>query len=234
MEHQRFYVKKLDKNFLDTAIQQSKKLIENDSEIKNVIFLIQTRKSIGWFVHYFTDKEIPKMFIGHKLEKFPFRIKIETLQTYKNTFAPTDLVFAFGLNSDQLLELEYELFHSIKAIIAITDNSKDLRKWINTFPTEYIGDGEDFHVPYQNLSNQIKLELKRLTELINLSTGISYPSDEKSAKTIISELHKSETLDPDTIGSYLIKELKWNPRHSSQIEKLIKQLNNGHKFKGVK
>jgi len=75
--------------------------------------------------------------------------------------------------------------------------------------------------------------MEDLTDSINMSTGITHPSDEEQAKTYILALHKYEpSLDANIVGAYLVRDLNWDTDHAKEIEKLINTLNNGKYFQG--
>ena len=66
-----------------------------------------------------------------------------------------------------------------------------------------------------------------------MSTGIHHPMDNERAKTYIRSLHKYESeLNPDSVRSYLVKDLHWDTQDAEDIVKLIETLNDGKYFQG--
>lgn len=73
------------------------------------------------------------------------------------------------------------------------------------------------------LSEEITSALKRLTSIVNLSTGLTHPSDQKHAQRIFKELQeKGYKADEQAVANWAIAN-GWNARHLDDLKKLTKR-----------
>ena len=73
------------------------------------------------------------------------------------------------------------------------------------------------------LSEEITSALKRLTSIVNLSTGLTHPSDQKHAQRIFKELQeKGYKADEQAVANWAIAN-GWNASHLSDLKKLTKR-----------
>ncbi|MDO4906323.1 hypothetical protein [Neisseria sp.] len=73
------------------------------------------------------------------------------------------------------------------------------------------------------LPEEITSSLKRLTSMVNLSTGLAHPSDQKHAQRIFKELQeKGYKADEQTVANWAIAN-GWNARHLNDLKKLTKR-----------
>lgn len=229
----RFYIdtKGNDDEAYREAIREACNLADKNSEIKKVILLAASKRNTGWLDRLFGDKVVKQLFAGTTFKDCKPVFKIETVKTYRDSFTPSEIVITLGLDADDVFKIDD--FHSIKAIIAIPWLPERLQKWIQTWnPTELRGKMSAV-AAFPEPSCIVKKAMEELTDSINMSTGITHPSDERLAKTTILALHKYEPeLKADIVGAYLVKELRWNTNYAQEIEKLINTLNSGKYFQG--
>jgi len=222
MSKERFYISTqgVDEKARHEAIQHACQLANSDSEITRIVLLIHTKGNTGWFDNIFDRDTVKKLFNGLRFSDCNVPLKIETKLTFKDNYNSSDIVITFGLDSEDVLKIED--YDSIKVIIAIPWLKEGLQKWVQTYsPTELRGKQEEV-VAYPEPSCIVKKAMEELTSSINMSTGISHPSDEREAKTFILSLHKYEpSLDANIVGSYLVRELNWDTEDAKDIEKLI-------------
>ena len=73
------------------------------------------------------------------------------------------------------------------------------------------------------LPEEIISALKRLTSIVNLSTGLAHPSDQKHAQRIFKELQeKGYKADEQAVTNWAIAN-GWNARHLDELKKLTKR-----------
>lgn len=73
------------------------------------------------------------------------------------------------------------------------------------------------------LPEDITSALKRLTSIVNLSTGLAHPSDQKHAQRIFKELQeKGCKADEQAVANWAIAN-GWNARHLDELKKLTKR-----------
>lgn len=216
------------------AMQFASELANADEEIKRIVLYIGTKKNTGWFGRLYGPNAVKKLFDGIRANGCRVPFKFETKITYKHAEYgyPSDVVICCGTDSGDLLKLDS--YGSVKYMIAIPWHRKLSEKWIKTWkPVEISGQGQDDIESFPEPSDIVKNAMQELTYIINPSTGITHSMDNDRAKTYIRALHKYEPeLNSDIVSSYLIRELNWETRHASDIEKLIDTLNEGRYFQG--
>lgn len=218
------------KNAISFACDISKK----DQKVGRLIFLVINKQTVGWLERIFGIRTIKNLFDGVKFNGYSFLCKIETLATYKTAQYKNycDIVICCGLDSNDIFKIDD--YSSIKYIIAIPWLKKNTEGWIKTWGAEDIsGKPEDADKTFPEPTMIVKKAMSNLTASINMSTGISNPSDNNRAKTFVKALYKYEDdLNSDVVSSYLIRELHWTPRHAQDVKKLIDTLNQGKFFQG--
>lgn len=233
MSKERFYIDTEgndDEAYREAMLFACKKAAEDD-EIKRVVILVHTKQNTGWFERIFGREIEKQLFKGTTFKDCKPIFKFETKKTYNDNFKPSEIVITCGLDAEDVLKIDD--FYSVKVIIAIPWLRDRLQKWVQTWnPTELRGN-QNAVVAYPEPSCIVKKAMEELSSDINMSTGITHPSDEEEAKTFILSLHKYEpSLDPNVVGSYLVRELGWDTDDAKDVEKLINTLNAGKHFQG--
>lgn len=217
-----------------TAMQFACELSKKDQEINRVVLLIHTKTNTGWFERLFDSETVKKLFIGIRFKDCSPLYKFETMITYKKSQYgnPQDVVICCALDSEDIFKIDEH--YSAKYIIAVPWLKQLSEKWIKTWAaTEISGKSESSVDKFLEPTAIVKKALENLTKCINMSSGLNHPMDNDRAKTFIKALHKYENeLNDDIVGSYLVRELNWDPSVAKEIEKLINTLNQGRFFKG--
>lgn len=220
-----------DDNAYKEAMQYACRLAENNAAIKRVVLLAATKNSVDWIERAFDSKTVKQLFDGMTFKNCKPIFKLETIKTYKGNTAPQDVVITIALDDKDILPLD-DLYSTI-AVIVVPWQKKYIQKYIDTWNPIDIRTGASSEEPIKEPSCIVKVALEELTNSINMGTGISNPLDNRRAKTMVLTLHKYEQeLDGSLISSYLIRELGWDSRPASEIEKLITILNSGKSFQG--
>ncbi len=216
------------------AIVFANKLAEQDNDVKRIVCYIHTKQNIGYFEPFFDEGDINKLIDGNiHVRGFAVPMTIQTKITYdksKYNSSNKDVVVAFGMD---LKELEViDDYYCVKYIIAVPWLKDKTMPWIERWNAEEItGTKRDSGGAY--VSEIVKVAMKELSSIINMSTGISHPSDNERAKTYIRALHKYESeLNAHSVVSYLVAELGWTSSHANDVGKLITTLNEGRYYKG--
>jgi len=233
MDKQRFYIdtKGNDDEAYREAIQFACKHADTDTEIKKVILLAASKKNTGWLDRLYGDKAVKQLFAGTTFKDCNPVFKIETTQTYRDSHSPSEIVITLGLGEEDLFKIDD--YYSVRAIIAIPWLKEHTEKWVQTWSPKELRGNQSAVKGFPNPSSIVKKAMEELTESINMSTGITHPSDERHAKTTVLALHKYEPeLNGDVVASYLVRELNWDSEYANEIKKLINTLNAGKFFKG--
>ena len=106
-----------------------------------------------------------------------------------------------------------------KAIIYLPWLEGEAKDWIDRWGPLILGDDESQKPPLQ-LDPAIEEELKKLTSLINLSTGLGHPLDKPHAKDTLAKLRSSRIrFNPNDIKNWAIQN-GWKPEHADNLAKL--------------
>lgn len=233
MDKQRFYIdtKGNDDEAYREAMQFACKHADTDPEIKKVILLAASKKNTGWLDRLYGDKVVKQLFAGSTFKDCRPVFKIETTQTYRDSHTPSEILISLGLDADDLFKIDD--YYSVKAIIAIPWLKEHTETWVQTWSPKELRGNQSAVKGFPNPSCIVIKAMEELTESINMSTGITHPSDERHAKTTILALHKYEPeLNGDVVASYLVRVLGWDSEYANEMRELINTLNAGRFFKG--
>lgn len=216
------------------AMVFANKLAEQDNDVKRIVCFIHTKQNVVFFEPFFDSSTISKMFEGNiRLSGFVVPMTIETKITYeksKYSSPEEDVVVAFGMDLKDLEVIDD--YYCVKYIIAVPWLKDKTMPWIERWNAEEIT-GAKRDSGKAGVSEIVKVAMKELSSIINMSTGISHPSDNDRAKTYIRALHKYESeLNAHSVVSYLVAELGWTSSHANDVGKLITTLNEGRYYKG--
>jgi hypothetical protein len=230
MKKDRFYIatQLQDDEAYKEALQKAIELC-ND-KIKRIVLLINS-KNAAQYDRILSAAEIKGLFKGTSVPGRDAIIQFVTLNAYRESYRPEEIVISCAIDSEDLLKIDS--YHCVVAIIAIPWTTASMDKWVKTWNPIDIRTGSPSPEKYPEPTKVVKTALRELTSSINMSTGIHHPGDNDSAKTMILALHKYEdSLDPDVVRSFLCRELDWTTDHSKDVEKLISTLNQGKHFQG--
>ncbi|HKR04801.1 MAG TPA: hypothetical protein VJY62_09200 [Bacteroidia bacterium] len=233
MEKKRFYIDTSgnDDQAYREAMQFACHLAEENPEIKTVILLALSKKNVGWLDRLYGSKIVKNLFEGDTFKNCIPVFKIETINTYKDTYDTSEIVISLGLPDEWLFKIDD--FYSVRAIIAIPWLKEDTQKWVQTWEPDELRGNQTVVEGFPEPSCIVIKAMIELTGSINMSTGITHPSDERLAKTIILSLHKYEPeLNGDVVASYLVRKLGWESEYANEMKGLIDTLNAGKYFKG--
>lgn len=213
------------------AIAVAIELAKRDPSISRIVLLVPSRDSVGWYERIFGEGAIKGLTQGKNIADCGATITIETVKTYKDAGHSKDVVIASGLDSNEVFVLDN--FYCVAAIIAIPWMRSRSEKWIRTWNPKELRESVNAYQSYPLPSCVAQEAMKNLTEAINMSTGLSHPSDNTRAKTYILALHKYEaSLKGEEIFAFLVRELNWRTDHAFDLEALINTLNSGKHFQG--
>ena len=142
-------------------------------------------------------------------------IYCESPKSLKNRSEP-DVVLAFYISTDGLNVIDS--LHGTHAVIFVPWIDAEGVAWQHTWNAEIPGQATIKTVP--NLNPAVEDGLKSLTNSINLSTGLSHPSDMRDAKKLFSDLHASHmTYDPKEIRVWAVRN-GWLPNDADELMQL--------------
>lgn len=130
------------------------------------------------------------------------------------------VVLAFYLSSEDLENVQTTSF-SIKAIVFVPWLNEEGSSWYSTWNPSVIGVApKAYHI---NLPETVRSALESLTGSINLSTGLSHPSDKKAAMNMLKELKESGAeIDPVSVRRWALQH-GWRSRHAGDLEAIAEK-----------
>jgi hypothetical protein len=108
---------------------------------------------------------------------------------------------------------------SAKAIVFLPWTEEEGKSWMSTWSPSALGKSL-WQVPQPALDPVVEQELLRLTRNINLSTGITHPSDKEFARRILSKLKgMGHHPEPEDIRKWALRQ-NWEPKVAEDLKKL--------------
>jgi len=148
------------------------------------------------------------------------RLKInEWTQDIVLSVHPTSKMFA-NLNN----------LNRAKAIVVVPWTEEERDEWIKTWNPEIIGEVE-IEIETVLIDSRLEKLLLYLTKMINLSSGLTHPSDKENTIQLLRLLHKKGfELNPDNIKIWALRN-GWNSNAASKLYEIAEGVLKGKKFK---
>jgi len=213
-----------------SAVHKALEICLKAGDIDEIILLIHTKRQTNYIKRVFEMRNVNKLFSNTIIDpKFP-PFRIETIKTFNSDYPSKKIVIAFGLRSDELYK--YDDFDNIYALIAHQWMKGDVNNWASKWGAINIDTNEPIEIidlPPLVVQNAFSA----LTESINMSTGITHPSDNSLCKTYIRALNKyNYEMNSNKVYAYLTKNLNWDYDDAKDVIKLIDKINSGGYFQG--
>lgn len=126
------------------------------------------------------------------------------------------IAVALYIDNEGMIEIE-DL--AIPNLIYVPFTEKEGADWAHKWDADVNG-VEAVSTPL-NLSAEVTGALKRLTDYVNLSTGLGHPSDRNLAHETVAALRaKGETWDSSEIEKWSLKN-GWRPSHAAELANLF-------------
>ncbi|MDO5070500.1 MAG: hypothetical protein Q4D78_09995 [Neisseria zoodegmatis] len=139
-----------------------------------------------------------------------------------NSYNSSGVVLALYCTSDDMNLIDSNT--SADSIIFVSWLLKEANIWESTWYNNglVVMNGEASQ-QIESLPKEVIQKLELLTRIINLSTGLTHPSDQKHAERIFKELKEDGyKADEQLITSWAIAN-GWNARHLNDLKKLTKK-----------
>lgn len=201
------------------AIQLSGDLDES----RNILLLVSTKDNLrGTTLETVLGSPISKTLLKGKEARLPNGkyLRLATKRTF-NDYWTEDIIFAVYA-SKELLDL-IDGIKSTPAIVVIPWLMEDVEQWIRTW--EPYVDGEKVSSESSLIENPVVEEgLKMLTNSVNLSTGLSHPSDKAAAVHLFRQFYKyREIYDSDSIRAWALRN-DWSPKGADQLHDIAQAI----------
>jgi len=232
MTKTRYYINTsgVDDQAVKDSFSKATQICQADNSVTQIIFLIHTQNNTGYFERAFGADKLKGLFSGTiTASKGGPTVKIETVKTIKD-YGDNVVLCPFGLSSDELFR--YDDFDNVSYIIAVPWLKNSVDRWARTWEAEEIRTAVKA-TPIPLPDKVVQRAFDSLTTSVNLSTGITHPSDEHECKTYIRALNKyNYKMNEDEVFSYLVKNNNWNSSGAKDVVAIISKVNNGKTFQG--
>jgi len=121
-------------------------------------------------------------------------------------------------------------FQAITSVLYIPWQGQEHADWSATWNATRLGDDESQSSEQKEpLSGIAFFALESLTKSVNLSTGITHPSDrEQAVRSLETLFHKQAQCDPETIRRQLIR-LDWKPSAAAKVKEIAEMIWDGRR-----
>lgn len=209
----------------ETAIARKAFQLANELGIDTIVFYVHTFDSVGWVERMF-GRDAP-MQLRNGYNNNGTVLELHSHRTFSE-YGNECILVALGQNSTTLFELE--CIHRVRAIIALPWVQGECLDWASNLGAHDLN--TDQLMDTYTLPCVVERALEELTRSINITSGITHPSDERRAKTIIRALNKyNYELNVPAIKAYLV-ENNWTKHGMNTMAELISTINHGGYFQG--
>jgi hypothetical protein len=109
-----------------------------------------------------------------------------------------------------------------QAILYLPWNDDEANEWWATWKPETIGPSAS-RAPLGNLAEAVEQALRRLTQTINLGTGLDHPSDKKQAERVVAGLRADgHLLDPVEVRRWAQRH-NWSSDSAADLEAIVRK-----------
>lgn len=152
-----------------------------------------------------------------------------TERTYKKFSSTEFIIVVFA--TQKILDLVDGL-PSAKVVIVASEYDEIITRWQKTWNPIIPGSK---HQPHDEelLKDPVTIQaLKSLSNRVNLSTGLSHPSDRNAAISLFKILKKARIIfDPDSVRAWAMRN-NWSPRGADQLMQVASDIKNGKRIRG--
>lgn len=147
-------------------------------------------------------------------------LQLRTLRDVRRS-GPIEAVLAVYFDSDMLDEID--ALPTVRFVVVVPWTNAGVERWIRTWnPNVFGGQGAPEESPL--VSNPVvAIALARLTKMVNLSTGISHPSDRDATEALLWHLRKAgEWAAPEEMRLWLVRN-GWKPGDADAVMAIAKK-----------
>lgn len=215
------------KNALSLLAQLCQKL---DSD---AILLIPTKRNMrGTTVETALGIEVSKILSKGGQVTLPGgkKLRLETVRTFQALWSP-DIIF--GVLADKKMLDLIDSMKNASAVIVVPWIMSEVSEWKRAWNPQVLGESPT--TAEVLIDNPVVEEaLKMLTDSVNLSTGLSHPSDKAAAVELLRLLYRNgESFDVDSIRAWVLRN-EWDPKGANQLGAVAQAILNRRPIRGSK
>ena len=226
-----------DHDAVNKALGLALYLVKNgEVETKKITLLVHTKDALN---HSVISDVIGSEAAKALLKKRPVplghaELAAETVRTASSFHGP-DIVIA--CYPDQRMLDIIDKWDSVKAVIVLPWSMDDeVASWIRTWGPQIFKNGTLEQTKPANLigSPVVETALEFITHRVNLSTGLSHPSDKEAAISLFRQLYASgERWDAQSIREWALQN-NWGPKGADDLSDIAQKIMDRRKIRGPK
>lgn len=225
-----------DTKALVACIRKAFELADSDDEVERVVLYSYTKNNFMQVDKIFGADNVNQMFSRPmKLKECTKLIKCATEITYKKECeyrnTPKDVVICCHMDSKAVFKVDD--YMTAKYIIALSWNMEGLNEWKTRWHAQNVLAPETDEELDCEISPILQIALHEMDNRMFNTKSLAHPNDEETCKTYVRTIHKYlPEVTPTEIEVFLVTELGWENRDSSEVGKLLQRLKDGRTFRG--
>lgn len=233
-ERQRYYVRAHgpDEQAMRRAFQWLLDLVARAEAGTPALLVVPTKANLRGIITSVVGKDVAKLLAaGQPVRLTPkYELRLATKRTLPAYWEGGPVLAAYP--TKQLLDMLDDI-PGISHILVVPSNLQEVEYWIDTWMAPEIDTPSH---PRQRgaVQNPVVVEaLKTLTDFINVSTGISNPSDRQAAVDLFRRLKEAgEDFNPSEVRAWLVRDGRWGSRDADDVKSIAERVLSGRRFRG--
>ncbi len=225
-----------DINALVACVRKAFELADSDDEVERVVLYSYTKNNFMQVDKIFGADNVNQMFSRPmKFNECSKPIKCATEITYKKECeyrnTPKDVVICCHMDSKAVFKVDD--YMTVKYVIALSWTMEGLKEWKTRWYAQNVLESNADEDSKREINPILQIALHEMDNRMFNSKSLVDPNDEETCKSYVRTIHKYlPEVTPSDIEDYLVTELGWDNRESSEVGKLLQRLKDGRTFRG--
>lgn len=215
------------------AIQRAIVLLDELSARLNqqhAIMLIPSKQNLQGVIEQALGKQVTKALAQGKWVSLPSgaNVRLETQRTFRD-FGSQDLILGIYVTQRMLNQIDGA--KQAAAVVVVPWTMEEVAEWQRTWNPKLPGQEQ---APSATVVDNlvVKAALEMLTHTVNLSTGLSHPSDKTQAVRLFRLLlDNGESYDADSVRAWAMRN-GWTPEGADQLHAVVQAILERKRIKG--
>lgn len=131
-----------------------------------------------------------------------------------SSFGKYDVLLATYLTENDMDIIDG--IHNINSIVFLPWNENDGKRWLSTWKPQIIG-SSTWNISSESLPQALQDAILKLGRCINMSTGLTHPSDKDMAKKLFTEIRKKGiSVSPELVRQFAVQN-GWEPVRAREL-----------------
>lgn len=208
-------------------------LAQSDPAKKTALLAVDTKNSLEDRLSGILTKNGIKALMEGKAVKVTDHFEVRLLITRdRSTYDHMGPVFAVYPNQDLLDKID--TMPGVTDVLVLPWQHSMIKPWMDAWSPTQLGQAASPVSPVSLSDPVVEVALEELTNSVNLSTGITHPSDDSRAKETFRVLVKGgHRFDVDDVRAWLVGR-GWQPRDADAVREVASGAVQGKHFRNIK